>query len=69
MATYPDWFHTLVDATASAHFSVREGMMRDETGDDAGQIQTRSMFAYKWQKEETYQSDACTQQVLARKSL
>ena len=65
---YPDWFVALMGAplpregqsltAGSVMLQMRGGLLRDETCDNAEQIQTRSTFAYKWTREETYASDS-----------
>jgi SAM-dependent methyltransferase len=66
--SYPSWFDALVDgavsrapAPARSHgvaLSYVDGLLRDENCVDADQAQTRSTFAFKWRRQDSYGSPA-----------
>lgn len=68
MFHYPDWFDPLVEHGLSRGLSrfdshgvtlvSVDGLLRDEQCYDAGQAQTRTTFAYKWLREDSYGSPA-----------
>jgi SAM-dependent methyltransferase len=39
-----------------SHLAMRDGILRDDQVDDAGQAQTRDAFGYKWHRTESYVS-------------
>jgi arsenite methyltransferase len=65
---YPAWFADLIGAqpprdgeAVSCHgrrLLMRDGLLRDEAIDDAGQRQTGDAFGFKWAQRATYASEA-----------